>query len=487
VPTASDGPASGVLIGGKWRVHGPESSVYDKFTRQPCAVIKQARPGDAGDAVTTAVRAADCLLPPMHRYGILSAASRLLLERAAVVRSAYIAETGFTAADADGEIARAAATLRLSGEEALRVAGEEIPVAATPGSEHRLAFTVRVPVGVVGAIAPFNAPLSTVAHKIGPAIAAGNAVVLKPAEQTPLSAIALVEILHEAGLPPGYLNLICGPGDVTGAELVADRRVRYFTFTGSTAVGLLVKQRSGIAKTHLELGSNSACIVAADADLDLVSDLVTRAGYRKAGQVCTSVQRLIADIRVIDDLADRLRARVAALRTGDPRDPSVQVGPMIAPEEADRALCWVSEAVSGGATLLAGGRRDGPVLQPTVLRDPPADAKIMTDEIFAPAVALVPAESVDAAVDMVNSGSYGLQAGVFTRDINVAFGIARRLRVGGVMVNDTSSYHADAMPYGGVKDSGFGLEGPKYAVSDMTDPRIIVLNLPPATKGAIRQ
>jgi acyl-CoA reductase-like NAD-dependent aldehyde dehydrogenase len=481
--TALTGPAAGVLIGGTWRTRGPEVPVLDKFTREPFAGVRQAQPGDARDAVTAAASAAGRPLSPVRRFEILSAASRLLRERAGRLREAYVAETGFTTADADGEISRAEQTLRLSAEEAIRLAGEEVPVGAAPGSEQRLAFTIRVPVGVVGAIAPFNAPLNTVAHKIGPAIAAGNAVVLKPAEQTPLSAIALTEILLEAGLPPGYLNLVCGPGETVGAELVADRRVRFFTFTGSTAVGLLIKQRSGIAKTHLELGANSASIIAADADLDLVAGLVTRAGYRKAGQVCTSVQRLIADARVIDDLADRLRARVAALRTGDPRDAKVQVGPMIAPEEAARAQSWVRAAESAGATVLAGGDRDGPLLQPTVVRDPAEGTQIMTGEIFAPVVALVPAESVDAAIGMVNSGRYGLQAGVFTQDLDVAFDAARRLRVGGVIINDTSSYHADAMPYGGVKDSGFGLEGPKYAARDMTDPRIIVLNLRPAQKG----
>jgi acyl-CoA reductase-like NAD-dependent aldehyde dehydrogenase len=487
VTTALGGPATGVLIDGKWRDHGPGAPVTDKFTGEPYAVIRQAQPGDAGDAVTAAAGAAASPLPPARRSEILSAASRLLLGRAGEVRAAYIAETGFTAADADGELNRAVATLRLSAEEAVRLAGEEVPVAAAPGSEQRLAFTIRVPVGVVGAIAPFNAPLNTVAHKIGPAIAAGNAVVLKPAEQTPLSAIALAEVLHEAGLPPGYLNLVCGPGEVAGAELLADPRVRYFTFTGSTAVGLLVKQRSGLARVHLELGANSASIVAADADLDLVTDLVARAGYRKAGQVCTSVQRLIGDARVIDDLAGRLRERVAALKAGDPRDAGVQVGPMIAPEEAERARSWITEAEDSGATVLAGGERDGAVLAPTVLRDPAGGTRIMTDEIFAPVVALVPAESAGAAIDMVNAGRYGLQAGVFTQDIDVAFDAARRLRVGGVMINDTSSYHADAMPYGGVKDSGFGLEGPRYAAYDMTDPRIVVLNLRPGTKGAVRK
>jgi acyl-CoA reductase-like NAD-dependent aldehyde dehydrogenase len=350
-------------------------------------------------------------------------------------------------------------------------------VAAAPGSEGRLAFTIRVPVGVVAAIAPFNAPLNTVVHKIAPAIAAGNAVVLKPAELTPLCAVALAQVLLDAGLPPGFLQLVCGPGETTGAALVADRRVRFFTFTGSAAVGLAIKQNSGIAKTHLELGSNSASIVAADADLDLVADLVIRAGYRKAGQVCTSVQRLIAHALVADDLTERLAKRVAALRAGDPRAAGVQVGPMIAPAEAERAQGWIRQAVQRGAALLAGGDRDGPVLTPAFLRDPPADSQIMTGEIFAPAVALVTVGGLDEAIDLVNAGEYGLQAGVFTRDLDAAFSAARRLQVGGVMINDTSSYHADAMPYGGVKNSGYGLEGPRYAVQDMTDPRIIVLNL----------
>ena len=300
---------------------------------------------------------------------------------------------------------------------------------------------------------------------------------LKPAEQTPLCSVALAQILLDAGLPPGFLQLVCGPGESTGAALVADRRVRFFTFTGSAAVGLMIKQNSGIAKTHLELGSNSASIVAADADLDLVADLVSKAGYRKAGQVCTSVQRLLVDARVIDDLAARLATRVASLHAGDPRDPDVQVGPMIAPAEAERAHGWIRQAVTGGATVLAGGERSGPVLAPALLRDPPADSPIMTEEIFAPAVALVPVSGLGAAIDLINAGDYGLQAGVFTRDLEAAFHAARRLRVGGVMINDTSSYHADAMPYGGVKLSGYGLEGPRYAVTDMTDPRIIVLNL----------
>ena len=311
-------------------------------------------------------------------------------------------------------------------------------------------------------------------------LTADDATVTELAEPYDVSLKAVSKhlgVLEAAGLPPGFLQLVCGPGETTGAALVADRRVRFFTFTGSASVGLAIKQNSGIAKTHLELGSNSASIVAADADLGLVADLVTRAGYRKAGQVCTSVQRLIADASVADELTALLAKRVAGLRAGDPRAAGVQVGPMIAPAEAERAHGWIRQAVQGGATLLAGGDRDGPVLTPALLRDPPQDSKIMTGEIFAPAVAVVATGGLGEAIDLINAGEYGLQAGVFTRDLDTAFHAARRLQVGGVMINDTSSYHADAMPYGGVKNSGYGLEGPRYAVHDMTDSRIIVLNL----------
>ncbi len=468
---------TGLLIDGQWEPGRAEFAVLDKYTQQPIASVAQAGPADVGRAVTGALAAAQRALPAARRQAILAEAARLLDARREEIRGLYVAETGFTPADAATELTRAVATLRLSAEEAVRIAGQEIPVAATPGSEHRLAFTIRVPVGVVAAITPFNAPLNTVLHKVGPAIAAGNAVVLKPAEQTPLCSVALAQALLDAGQPPGFLQLVCGPGESTGAALVADRRVRFFTFTGSAAVGLAIKQNSGIAKTHLELGSNSASIVAADADLDLVADLAVRAGYRKAGQVCTSVQRLLVHTSVADELAARLAKRVAGLRAGDPRDPAVQVGPLIAPAEAERAERWIQQAAGRGAAVLVGGERDGPVLAPALLRDPPPDSRIMTEEIFAPAVALAAVASLDEAIDLVNASEYGLQAGVFTQDLDAAFHAARHLRVGGVMINDTSSYHADAMPYGGVKNSGYGLEGPRYAVQDMTDPRIIVLNL----------
>jgi acyl-CoA reductase-like NAD-dependent aldehyde dehydrogenase len=468
--------ATGLLIDGEWR-ESAELTVTDKYTGEAVRTVAAADESDVDDAVIATARAAEKPLSPAVRCRILEDAADILAANEPEIVENYVAETGFTPGDARGELARAVSIFRMSAQEALRIAGEEVPVGANAGSERRLAFTIRVPVGVIAAIAPFNAPLSTVAHKVAPALAAGNAVVLKPAEATPLSAIAIAEALRRADLPPGYLQLVCGPGRRVGARIVADRRIRFFTFTGSTAAGLSVKQNSGLARTHLELGANSASIVAADADLGLVVRSVARAGFRKAGQVCTSVQRLLVDRAVLPELSERLGERVGKLVAGDPRADGTDVGPLIAPTEAERAHSWVSDSVHSGAKLVCGGDRDGSVLEPTVLTGLPPEDRILTDEIFAPVVALVPVSDVSQGIEVINSGRYGLQAGVFTQDLDIAFDAARRIRAGGVMINDTSSYHADNMPYGGVKDSGHGVEGPKYAVADMTDPRIVVLNL----------
>jgi acyl-CoA reductase-like NAD-dependent aldehyde dehydrogenase len=467
--------SSGLLIDGAWEDGGERVPVMDKFRLEPFAEVARASEADVDRAVAAAAaRAAGPPLPAWRRAEILERAAALLAERADSVIETYVAETGFTRADAAAELKRAGETLRLSAGEALRLTGETVPVEASPGSEGRLAFTLRVPVGVVCAIAPFNAPLNTVAHKVAPALAAGNAVVLKPAEATPLCSVALCSALLDAGLEPGWLQLVVGPGSSVGAQLVADRRIRYYTFTGSTAVGLAIKQGSGIAKTHLELGSNSATIVCADADLAACADLVVRAGFRKAGQVCTSVQRVLVEAGAADALAEALADRVRALVAGDPRLEGTDVGPLISVAEAERAESWVAES---GARVLAGGERDRSLLAPALLDATPLDSQVMREEIFAPVVALHSVRDLDEAIAIANDTPYGLQAGVFTRDLDAAFHAARRLQVGGVMVNDTSSYHADAMPYGGVKASGYGLEGPRYAVQDMTDPRIVVLNL----------
>jgi acyl-CoA reductase-like NAD-dependent aldehyde dehydrogenase len=470
--------ASGLLIDGAWEDGGARTPVLDKFRLEPFAEVTRASAADVDRAVAAAARrAAGPPLPAWRRAEILETAAEKLAARAEDVVATYIAETGFTRADAETEVKRAGETLRLSAGEALRLTGETVPVEASPGSEGRIAFTLRVPVGVVCAIAPFNAPLNTVAHKVAPALAAGNAVVLKPAEATPLCSVALCSALLDAGLPPGWLQLVVGPGSDVGARLVADRRIRYYTFTGSTPVGLAIKQGSGIAKTHLELGSNSATIVLADADPAACADKIVRAGYRKAGQVCTSVQRVLVEAGAAGALADALAERVGALKAGDPRSDDTDVGPLISVADAERAASWIADARHKGARLLTGGDRDRSLLAPALLDAVAPDARVMREEIFAPVVALRAVRDLDEAIALANDTPYGLQAGVFTRDLDAAFHAARSLRVGGVMINDTSSYHADAMPYGGVKDSGYGLEGPRYAVQDMTEPRIVVLNL----------
>ena len=469
---------TGIFIDGDWVSSAESFTVHDKYTNEPVAELGLANPDLVASAVDSAHETSRHPLPPGQRAAILEGAASLLEDRSDEIVDDYVAETGFTPQDAEGELARAAGIFRLSAGEAIRIAGEEVPVAASPGSENRLAFTIRVPVGVVAAIAPFNAPLSTVAHKIGPAIAAGNSVVLKPAAFTPLSSIAQVRALTDAGLPAGHLSLVSGPGGRTGAALVSNPKVRFVTFTGSTAVGRSIRESSGLARTHLELGSNSVSIVTGDADLELVTDLVARAGYRKAGQVCTSVQRILAVSSAFDELGERLAEKVSRLKAGDPRGADSDIGPLISADEAARARSWIESAESNRATIIGGGL-EGSVLQPTLVISPATDSPLVTQEAFAPVVSLIPVSSTDDAIEEVNSGPYGLQVGLFTQDLDRAFDAARRLQVGGVMINDTSSYHADAMPYGGVKESGHGVEGPKYAVNDMTDPRLVVLNLRP--------
>ncbi len=467
---------AGLYLDGRW-LQGPATlSVHDKYTSRTVAEVVAASSADVAAAIDGAARAAASPLLPAERARVLEAVAEQLENNAAEIVADYVAETGFTVTDAENELRRAVRIYRLSAGEAIRIAGEEVPLGAAPGGANRLAFTFRVPVGVVVAIAPFNAPLSTVAHKIGPAIAAGNAVVLKPAETTPLSAIHAISAFDSAGLAPGFLQLVCGSGRDLGDALVGDPRVRFYTFTGSTAVGLRIAQRAGLARTQLELGSNSASIVCADADVQLVADAVATAGFRKAGQVCTSVQRLLVHRSRVDELADALEERVLALRAGDPRDPRSSLGPMIDPRETERASSWVDEA-RPSARRVVGGRRSGSMLSPTLLIEPDPHSRVLNQEIFAPVVSLVGIDDVDHGIAMINSGPYGLQSGVFTRDVDVAFRVARSLHVGGVMINDTSSYHADEMPYGGVKDSGHGQEGPRYAVQDMTEPRLVVLNL----------
>ncbi len=467
----------GNFVDGRWvDGGGEERGVLHKHTGEVLAVVKEADRRVAADAVAAARRAVeDGPLPPTKRFEILSRVAERIADEKDLIAREMAKESGFTIKDCSTEVARAVQTMVTSAEEAKRVTGEMVPIEGAPGFEGRLAFTVRAPVGVVCAITPFNAPLNTVAHKVGPALAAGNTVVLKPATYTPLTAVRLCQMLVEAGLPPGHLNLVLGPGDPVGEALVGDDRIDFYTFTGSTAVGERISAGLGLRRANMECGSISGSVVCQDADLEWAVARVCTASFRKAGQVCTSVQQLYVHDEVMDDLLAKLRAAVDALVVGDPEDPATDVGPLICEGEARRAEAWVEEAVREGARVVTGGTRTGAVMAPTVLAEVPASARVVCEEIFAPVVSVVPYADFGALVEHMNGSRYGLQAGVFTRDLDRALWAARNLRVGGVVINDTSSTRADLMPYGGVKDSGYGKEGPRYSIREMTEERVVVV------------
>jgi acyl-CoA reductase-like NAD-dependent aldehyde dehydrogenase len=352
-----------------------------------------------------------------------------------------------------------------------------VPIAGAPGHAHRMAFSIRVPRGVVCGITSFNSPLNMVAHKIAPALAAGNTVVIKPPQATPLSATLLFELLLEAGVPPGHLNLVNGSGREVGAWLVANQDVRFFTFTGSTAVGKLLQQTVGLRPIALELGSIAATIVCEDADLERAAGRAATSAFRRAGQACTSTQKLFVDERVRERFLELFVAATRRLKVGDPHDPDTAVGPMISEKDAIRAEEWIGEAVAQGARVVEGGRREGALLFPTILVDIAPGMRVACEEVFAPVVSVVPFRSVDEAVEEINALPVGLATGVFTRDVMRAMNLARRLHVGIVHINEPSSSRVDMMPFGGVKDSGVGREGPKYAMQEMTEERLITISL----------
>lgn len=466
-----------LFLDGSWVDGEGTAPVEDKFSGRVVAEVALAGPVQVRRAVAAlAAGQRTDLLSPYQRYEILTRAARLVTERRAALADTMVAESGFTLDDVAGEIDRAAQTLRLCGEEATRIAGEMVPLDGAPGVRDRLGFTIRRPVGVVCAITPFNSPLNTPAHKVGPALAAGNAVVLKPATYTPLSAAALVEILLDAGLPPSLIALLPGSGGSVGTPLLADPRVGFYTFTGSTEVGHRIRAGAGVRPTQLELGGLSSTIVCADADPQQVVDRCVPAAFRKAGQVCTSVQRLYLHEEIRAEVTDRLVSAVQPQRYGDPRQPGTLTGPLISDKDADRVMSWVDEALAAGASALAGGSRDGRVVAPTVLANVPASSRVMCQEVFGPVLSLRSFTDLDRAVDEVNDTPYGLSAGIFTNDLRAAIRAAERLRMGSVHINQTSSSRVDLMPYGGVKESGFGREGPRYAIQEMTEERLVTVS-----------
>jgi succinate-semialdehyde dehydrogenase/glutarate-semialdehyde dehydrogenase len=466
------------LIGGAWTTgRGDAVTVYDKYRLQPCLEFAAADKEQTHQAIDAAQAAYDGSPLLAHERGvILERASALVEQRLTIFAATMTREAGFTKADASNEVRRCVQTLKLSGEEARRLAGEVIPLEGAPGQSGRVAMTMRVPLGVVAAITPFNAPLNTVAHKIGPALAAGNAVVLKPSSHTPMIACLLAQALLDAGLPAGWLTVLQGEAD-TARHIIADSRVRFFAFTGSTDVGRSIQQAAGLRRTQMELGSIAFTIVCDDADLDTALPKVVGAGYRKAGQVCTSVQMLLVQQDVMEKVRDRLQSMVSVLPFGDPEDDATVVGPVISEAAAIRIESWIEEAVQRGARRLVGGKRQGAVVPPTLLCDVDDEMRVGCREIFGPVVCLVPFTTLKSAIDRINATPYGLATGIFTNRLDDAFAAAKRLHVGAVHVNETSSSRVDLMPYGGAKDSGFGHEGPRYAIREMSEERVVTFTL----------
>lgn len=467
-----------LYIGGEWVKTDSYIPVYHKYTGECIAQIAKAEKHHVSDAVEKASKTfKQDSLTPFQRYKILLKASELMEARRDEMELSLIQEVGKTRKDAMNELDRTINTLRLSAEEAKKIHGEMIPLQATEGSENRLGFTIRVPKGVIGAITPFNYPLLLSTHKIAPAIAAGNTLVVKPATVTPIATFLLLEILEEAGLPKGYINIVTGAGSQVGEWLLDEERIAMYTFTGSGEVGRHIKERSGMRPVALELGNNSPNIVHLDADLGLAARQTAARSFHNAGQACIAVQRIYVHESVFQEFSELYIAEVKQLKVGNPEDPDTDVGPMISEKEAIRTEEWVNEAISEGATSLLPVKREGALFYPAVLVDTKPEMKVVCREVFAPVVTIIPYNDLDDAFAQANNSEYGLQAGIFTRDLNIAMKAARVLEYGGVVINDVSTYRNDVMPYGGVKNSGLGKEGPRYAVEEMTEERMVVINL----------
>ena len=467
---------SKLLINGRWVDGESTQRLTDKFSGAvygEMAVASLAQVDEAISGALAGMRAS--ALTPYDRYRILSESARIIDSRMERLTGLMRDEAGFTKADGDNEVRRCVQTLELSAEEAKRLDGELVPMQAASGVKNRIGYTIRVPRGVICAITPFNSPLNTVAHKLAPALAGGNAVVLKPSNLTPLSAVELCKTFLDAGLPANLLALVHGAGTTIGRKLLEDQRIAFYAFTGSTRVGREIQQAAGLRGMQLELGSIASTIVCHDADIGLAIPKIVNAGFRKAGQVCTSVQRLFVDARIIDGFLPQFVAAARALKAGDPADPTTIVGPMISLHHAERALSWIEEAVRGGAEILTGGKRHGTVLEPTVLRGVNESMKVVCQEIFAPVVSVIPFKALDEAIACANATPYGLAVGLFTSNLQTAFRSARELQFGGIHINEASSARVDIMPFGGVKDSGFGREGPSYAIREMTEERLVTI------------
>jgi acyl-CoA reductase-like NAD-dependent aldehyde dehydrogenase len=469
----------GFLLDGEWLTEGSPAEVRSPSDRTLIAVITQAQGKHVAAAIDAAVKAFAVTrkLGAFERQRVLESVAQGLSNRREEFALTLAREAGKPLKAARGEVERAILTFTVAAEESTRIYGEWLPLDLQPAAAGRWAIVRRFPVGPIATITPFNFPLNLVAHKWAPAIAAGCTIVHKPAPQTPLSSLLLAELVQLAGWPAGALNVL--PVSIPDAELmVTDDRLKMLSFTGSAAVGWELKKKAGKKRVTLELGGNAAVILHNDADLDYAAERCALGGFSYAGQTCISVQRIFVERSVFDRFLEAFLPRVRKLKLGDPLDETTDVGPMISEAAAERAYTWVEEALAAGAQLLCGGQRRGAMLEPTVLTGTQPEQRVNCEEVFAPVVTVEPYHDFRDALKAVNDSPYGLQAGVFTRDAKLLFAAFEELEVGGVIAGDVPSFRIDPMPYGGVKDSGLGREGLRYAIEEMTERKILVVNLP---------
>lgn len=466
------------LIAGEWIDGDAEVQTLDPYRGGIVATVAKGSPSLADTAVAAAHDAAAevAALPAHQRASILHKAAALIVERSSEIGHVMARETGKAVKDSIAEVRRSQDTVTLSAEEAVRIEGAHIPLDASEMGAGKIALMVRFPVGVVGAITPFNAPFNLACHKIGPAFAAGNATVLKPPPQAAGVVHLLTEIFVDAGMPKGALNVVHGDADI-GRAIVTDPRVDFVTFTGSSRAGAQIKAATGLRRVALELGGAGPTIVHDDADIAVAASQCARNAMRLAGQSCISVQVVHVHRKIAAAFTERMLAAVDALRVGDPLDPTTDVGTLIDEAAAQRVQTWVAEAAAGGARVLAGGTRNGAQVMPTVIADPKPDMNVVCNEVFGPVVSTIPYERIEDAFAAVNASSYGLQCGIFTQSNTTMLAAFRSIRTGGLIVNGTSTWRTDQLAYGGVKDSGIGREGPRYAIRDMTEERLLLFNM----------
>ncbi|HET7759063.1 MAG TPA: aldehyde dehydrogenase family protein [Gaiellaceae bacterium] len=466
-----------LFVAGEWLETGDWIEVRSPYSGEPVARVAKAGAAETRRAVDAAEQALLEPLPAHRRAEILVKVVAGIARRHDEIARQISDEAGKPLKAARVETSRAMSTYTFAAVEARKLAGEVVPMDAAQAGEGKLAFTLRRPIGIVGAISPFNFPLNLVAHKLAPALAAGCPVVLKPASQTPLSALLLAELEEEAGLPAGWLSVVVGPSSEIGDVLVEDDRVKAITFTGSGPVGWGIKERAAKKRVNLELGNATPVIVTADADVEAAATAMAAHAFSFAGQSCISVQRIYVERDAYDRFVGAFLPRVEALKVGDPADEDTDVGPVIDEDAKERILEWVAEARDGGAEILSGGEEQDGLIRPTVIGNASPDLKVSCEEVFGPVVTVNAVASLGEAIELANSTRFGLQAGIFTSRLESAMRAAQELEFGGVIVNEAPTFRSDQMPYGGVKDSGNTREGPAYAVREFTEDRLVVIDL----------